>query len=117
PPSRRNEPESTEIWQCVAEDYAPFNINVTTVDPGSYPDGVALKVVVGGDGSWYGGGGRVSFVGAFSNSAPHDSFVFPVGLQNVPRYIGDACAHEAGHEFGLDHQSQYNGSTLVYEYS
>ena len=28
-----------EIWARVAEDYAPFNINVTTIDPGSLADG------------------------------------------------------------------------------
>jgi hypothetical protein len=112
-----------DIWAYVSEDYAPFNINVTTVDPGidytsAAADGVALKVVIGGDGSWYGGGGGVSFVGAFSDpNLPNVSFVFSVGLQNVPRYVADACSHEAGHEFGLNHQSQYTGSTLTYEYS
>src|SRR5438874_6455891 len=25
-----------QIWQAVAEDYAPFNVNVTTVDPGNF---------------------------------------------------------------------------------
>src|SRR5262245_42335430 len=30
------------IWQQVAEDYAPFNLNVTTVDPGDFSDGKAL---------------------------------------------------------------------------
>jgi hypothetical protein len=107
-----------DVWARVAEDYAPFNINVTTVDPGSYPDGVALKVVIGGDGAWFGGGGGVSDVGSFSNVAPNVSFVFSVNLLNVPKYVGDAAAHEAGHAFGLDHQSQYDATgNKVYEYS
>src|SRR5262249_42207136 len=60
----------------------------------------------------------LSFVGSFSNPAlPNVSFVFSANLQNVSRAIADASAHEAGHEFGLDHQSQYSGSTLVYGYS
>src|SRR5262245_50645851 len=103
-----------DVWSYVAEDYAPFNVNVTTVDPGSYPDGVALKVVIGGDGGWIGPPGLYggfSYTSAFSTSyLPNVSFVFSSSLQNNPRFVGDASAHEAGHEFGLDHQSQYSGS-------
>lgn len=38
------------IWKMVAEDYAPFNVNVTTVDPGGWEnaDGRLQRVVVGG---------------------------------------------------------------------
>ena len=42
-----------EIWARVAEKYSPFNIDVTTVDPGSYPHNQVARVVIGGDGSWY----------------------------------------------------------------
>jgi hypothetical protein len=38
-----------KIWQSVADDYAPFNINVTTVSPGSFANGVSLRVVMAGD--------------------------------------------------------------------
>ena len=34
----------TEIWARVAEDFAPFDINVTTVDPGSFNNREALRV-------------------------------------------------------------------------
>lgn len=37
-----------EIWQAVAEKYARFNVNVTTVHPGDFSDGKALRVAVGG---------------------------------------------------------------------
>ncbi len=45
----------TETWARVAEDYAPFNINVTTVEPAvlasggpsSAANGVALRVAIG----------------------------------------------------------------------
>src|SRR5437867_2527541 len=30
-----------QIWQYVAEDYSPFNINVTTVAPPTLSDGIA----------------------------------------------------------------------------
>src|SRR5262245_3314154 len=74
-----------DVWANVAEDYAPFNINVTTVDPGSYPDGVALKVVIGGDGAWCGGGGGISWPGSCGDpSAPNASFVFSVRPADLP---------------------------------
>ena len=33
----------------MAEDYAPFKINVTTVQPGSFANGAALRVAIGDD--------------------------------------------------------------------
>ena len=38
-----------KIWETVADDYAPFNINVTTVAPASFQNGTALRVVMAGD--------------------------------------------------------------------
>jgi hypothetical protein len=108
-----------QIWQRVAERYAPFNINVTTVDPGSYPDGVALKVDIGGDCGWTGVlCGGISYVGSFTSPySPNISFVFPAELGNgTPSYVGDAASHEAGHAFGLQHQAQWSGSTLTTDY-
>jgi hypothetical protein len=44
-----------EIWARVAEDYAPFNINVTTVDPGHLTNGQVAKVAIGGNYTdWFG---------------------------------------------------------------
>jgi hypothetical protein len=108
-----------QIWAAVAEDYAPFKINVTTVEPASFANGVALRVVVGGNGSWTGGTyGGVSYVGSFTSSSDNVSFVFPANLGNgAPRYTADASSHEAGHAFGLNHQSKYSGTTLVESYS
>ena len=52
--------EIEETWRGVAEDFAPFNINVTTVDPLSVPTDLPIhvtKVNIGWDGSWYGAAG------------------------------------------------------------
>src|SRR5688500_10264829 len=38
-----------KIWETVADDYAPFNVNVTTVVPASFANGVAVRVVMAGD--------------------------------------------------------------------
>ena len=74
--------EVRDIWARTAEKYAAFNINVTTVDPAvtagflstnysgrqTYYDDQArmMHTVIGGDGSWFGGGG-VSYVGVTQN--------------------------------------------------
>src|SRR5262249_32647842 len=81
-----------QIWNYVSEDYAPFNINVTTVQPSSFADGVAERVDIGGNGSWTGGTyGGISYISSFTNSIVNVSFVFPANLGNgYPKYVGDA---------------------------
>lgn len=38
-----------KIWETVADDYAPFNVNVTTVAPASFANNTAMRVVMAGD--------------------------------------------------------------------
>jgi uncharacterized delta-60 repeat protein len=107
------------IWTVVADDYAPFNINVTTVEPASFANGVSMRVAIGGDGAWSGGTyGGIAYVGSFTNSIVNTVYVFPDNLSNgYYRYTGEASSHEAGHSFGLRHQSQYDTSgNLIAEY-
>jgi hypothetical protein len=102
-----------EIWARVSEDYAPFNINVTTIDPGNLTDGRTAKIAIGGNYSdWFGDpAGGIAYVGGFSNAASNVGFVFSDALANgVARYVAEAVSHEAGHLFGLWHQSEYNSS-------
>jgi titin len=108
-----------EIWSRVAEKYSPFNIDVTTQDPGTYLNNQAVHIVVGGTGAWVGAvTGGVTYIGSFYNSADNTCFVFPGNLSNgYPKYVGEATAHEAGHAFGLQHQAEWNGTTLVQEYN
>jgi hypothetical protein len=108
-----------EIWSRLAEKFSPFNIDVTTVDPGNLTNHQTARVVFGGAGSWLGtSAGGVAYVGGFNNSAPNTSWVFTQNLGNgYAPYAAEAAAHESGHLFGLEHQAQWSGSTLVSEYS
>jgi hypothetical protein len=109
-----------EIWARVAEDYAPFNIDVTTVDPGVLTDKVVAKIVIGGSYTdWYGSSaGGVAYVGGFYNGASNVGFAFSTNLgSGNPKYVADAASHEAGHLFGLQHQAKWNGTTLVASYN
>jgi len=109
------------VWQGVAEDYAPFKVNVTTVEPPSFANGVATMVVIGGNGAWTGATyGGIAYVNSFTNSMPNTAFVFPKNLGNgYAKYVADASSHEAGHGFGLNHQSQYGptGSKIAEYYT
>jgi hypothetical protein len=108
-----------KIWSYVAEDYAPFNLNVTTVPPVNMAHGATEKVVIGGNGSWTGGAsGGYTYVGDFTQTAvPNIAYVFSANLADGnAKYTGDAASHESGHGFGLNHQSSYSGTTKTVEY-
>ena len=102
----------SEIWARVAEDYAPFQINVTTVDPGAINDFEAVRVVIGGDGAWspaLPGGGRAGGYGTygFNSGASNTSFVFSE-LFSRASDLASISSHESGHTFGLGHHSSWN---------
>ncbi|HEV2294686.1 MAG TPA: zinc-dependent metalloprotease family protein [Tepidisphaeraceae bacterium] len=98
-----------QIFVRVAEKYSPFNINVTTVDPGNLNNRETARLIIGGNGSWYGSAvGGVAFLNGFTNSSSNDGWVFPKNLSGGnPKTVAEATAHEAGHLFGLSHQSTW----------
>ena len=107
------------IHSVVADKFAPFNIDVTTVDPGRLEDGRIGKVVVGGDGSWYNDGrermaGGVAYHGGFWGDA--ESVAYCWANPTLDWWLGNCIAHEAGHMLGLDHQSQITGFSMPVEY-
>jgi len=109
------------IWRRVAEDYAPFNINVTTIDPITLSESTDLRVAIGGDGAWTGAvNGGISYTGLFADATtPHVVFVFSDNLGGGnARMVAESISHEAGHAFGLDHQSVYDADgNLTEEYN
>jgi len=106
------------VWERVAEDFAPFNLDVTTEDPGSFPPSGAIRVSIGGNGSWIGSPGGVAYVNSFNSSYTSTAYVFSKNLGNGnAKYVAEAVSHEAGHTFGLRHQSRYDsGGNLVETY-
>lgn len=108
-----------DIWAQVAEDFAPFHVNVTTVEPVSFEDGEAMRVSIGGTGAWYGSTvGGVGYVNNFTSWITNTVFVFSANLSGGnPKRVAEASSHETGHGFGLEHQSQYNsGGQKIAEY-
>ena len=114
------------VWQRVAEDYAPFDVDVTTADPGA----AGLDRADGGDTS-YGtmvligrsddaftktcnaGCGGIAYIGTYNrigSSYYQPAWVFTGGVGNSnPKYIAEAASHEAGHNVGLSHDGTTGG--------
>jgi hypothetical protein len=112
-----------QIFARVAESYSPFNVDVTTVNPGSFGTNQSVQVVISGSGSWYGTpAGGISQVSSYNNPLTNAQsggtvFVFPGYLANgTAKYVAVASAHEVGHAFGLQHQSTYSNKTKTAEY-
>jgi len=129
-----------EIWQRVAEDYSPFNINVSTVEPPELAEGasvydaigVSVRVAIGGDWTqWLGEeASGIALRGSFYNGSPNTVYAFDRKILCedpadcgvfTPRYIADVVSHEAAHSFGLKHQSYWGqsdirGYHMVHEY-
>lgn len=119
------------IWQRLAEDFAPFDVDVTTEDPGraalsrdSEADTVyGTRVQITRNTFIPGCGcGGLAYVGIFNQPLPHPdqpadflqpAMVFFDALGSTEDGIADAAAHEAGHNLGLLHDgdslSEYHG--------
>jgi len=105
----------TEIFNRVAEDYRPFNINVTTNEAKytAAPYNRRMRVVITTSNEWYGSGaGGVAYVNSFTWGDNTPCFVFSALLGMSSKNIAEAASHEAGHTFGLRHQSSYNSSCV-----
>ena len=121
-----------EVWRQVSETYSPFDVDVTTADPGSAAltrsttsdTTYGTKVVITSSttprqqacGSCLG----VAWVGSFdrvdSAARYQPAWVFAYDKGFDPMIIAQAASHETGHTLGLQHDatasaSYYAGST------
>ncbi len=116
------------IWQRVKEDFAPFDIDVTTEEPlvdqmtrSSAADATfGVRIVITRDftpgtseGACQCGG--FAYVGVYSSTSEFykPGFVFFNNLGSNEKFIAEAVTHEAGHTMGLSHDGK--GSLGYYE--
>ena len=100
------------IWRRIAEDYAPFNVDVTTQEPSSFNNNTGRVLITQGTDK-YGvllpsadEAGGIAFVNAWGDdnfAAESPAFVYASNLDDNAGYIADAASHEAGHNLGLSH--------------
>lgn len=109
-----------QVWAMVAEDFAPFDVDVTTEDPGeagivrasagdtSYGTRVA---VTSGTAAWAAlcksTCGGIAYVDVFDTVGGlyQPAWVFARGLGDSVKNVAEAASHEAGHTLGLDHDA------------
>lgn len=108
------EADVDRIMALVSEDWAPFNVNVTNSP--ALASGRTLRVCVGGYSQYYGVGGVAVLGTMLESHYPDVAFVFSAAQGEDPRAVGDRISHEAGHAFGLLHQSLWVSGTLVNDY-
>lgn len=101
------------IWARMAEDYAPFDVDVTTEEPATFTRRTIHCLICANfqrDGSrmpYSGGAGGVAYVDIFNQrdtvySGP--ALVYWENLNNGDNgFVAEAASHEVGHNMGLSH--------------
>lgn len=107
----------TEVWSRVAEDYAPFNVDVTTESPPVPFSSTVAWALITPDRDATGlkcphfGAGGIAFVNVFGDPAYatfSPAWVWagdtsdPIPASNV----AEAASHEVGHNMGLSHDGR-----------
>lgn len=106
------------IWQRMAEDYAPFNIDVTTERPGTFNNRTAMALITGntdanGDPNPYNTAGGVAYLNVFGsiNYAKYrPGWIYHDNFNHNESYTAEAASHEIGHNLGLSHDGKTDGS-------
>jgi hypothetical protein len=106
-----------DVWARVAEDYAPFDVDVTTQAPpqdaitrtDAADQKYGTRVLIDPT-TWYQtscGCGGIAYVGVYDRTSQHayyqPAMVFTKGVGTGAKNIAEAAAHEAGHNIGLSH--------------
>jgi hypothetical protein len=109
-----------QVWQQVAEDYAPFDVNVTTLEPptnwlmrsisDSTDTNWGIRVVITGYGPNSSSLGGCAERNSFRSSKDTPCFVYNTRFESM----AEGCSHEVGHTLGLSHDGTstdgyYNG--------
>ncbi len=106
------------IWQRMSEDYAPFNIDVTTERPASFGIYTAHALITrstdaNGEPNPAPGSGGVAYIDEFGYTgyASHrPAWIYINNLGYDESYIAEGASHEVGHNLGLSHDGRTDGS-------
>lgn len=105
------------VWRMISEDFSPFNINISTSDPGTFNNAEAFRQVIGNStGTEVGAGGAlgVAFLNSYAGGAVNTAFTFASNFSSfgggvsgqvmaMAVEMGNTSSHEFGHALGLGH--------------
>jgi hypothetical protein len=115
-PANLTSAQITSVFNRVAEDFRPFNLNITT-DSTVYfatAPGRRQRIIITDYSSWYGNAGGVAYIPSFRWTNEVPAFVFSnllatsTNAETNAKRVAEATSHESGHTLGLNHQRIYN---------
>ena len=122
-PSELSNEKITEIWKVMAEDFRPFDVNVTTVesDYNNSKIGSRMRCIFTPTTDAMPGSGGVAYLGSFKWSGTTPCWTFNGTGSSATRstavhYASMTGSHEFGHTFNLRHDgdTSQTGSSGVY---
>lgn len=108
------------VWQRVAEDFAPFDVDVTTQEPATLTNSTGRLLITrntdrNGKANPSTNAGGVAYLSVFGGggyvSTYSPAWVYSNNLANREDYIAEAASHEMGHNLGLSHDGTSSGAS------
>lgn len=119
-PSGMSDAAITEVWQRVAEDFAPFHIDVTTnvARYNAAPVGRRMRCIISPTNTAAPGAGGVAYVNSFSRAGT-GSFRANIPcwgfIVNDAKACAEVISHEFGHTLGLYHDGRFSPREEYYQ--
>ncbi|WP_369615491.1 T9SS type A sorting domain-containing protein [Flavobacterium sp. CFS9] len=104
-PSGMSDAFILQAFEVVAEDYRPFNLNITTNEAvfNAYPKTKRKRVVITPTDTAGPGEGGIAFIGSFTWDTDAPAWCFNIATGKA---AGETASHEIGHLFSLKHDGR-----------